>query len=153
MHFLGNMLYLWIFGDNVEDRFGHGRYLAFYLMCGVVAALLQTTFSPGSRVPMVGASGAIAGVLGAYLVMFPKSRILTLVPIFVFVQIIEVPALFFLGFWFLLQLVSGVGTLGQRADVGGVAFWAHAGGFAAGMAAVRFFRRPERLRVEWWDER
>jgi membrane associated rhomboid family serine protease len=153
MHFLGNMLYLWIFGDNVEDRFGHGRYLAFYLMCGVVAALLQTTFSPGSLVPMVGASGAIAGVLGAYLVMFPKSRILTLVPIFVFVQIVEVPALFFLGFWFLLQLVSGVGTLGQRADVGGVAFWAHAGGFAAGMAAVRFFRRPERLRVEWWDER
>jgi membrane associated rhomboid family serine protease len=151
MHFLGNMLYLWIFGDNVEDRFGHGRYLMFYLLCGVVAALLQTVFSPGSRVPMVGASGAIAGVLGAYLVMFPKSRILTLLPVFVFVQIIEVPALFFLGFWFLLQLLSGVGSLGQQADVGGVAFWAHAGGFAAGMAAVRFFRRPERLRVEWWD--
>jgi membrane associated rhomboid family serine protease len=151
MHVLGNMLYLWIFGDNVEDRMGHGRFLAFYLLCGVAAAMLQVAFSPGSSVPMVGASGAIAGVLGAYLVMFPHSRILTLVPIFVVVQIIEVPALYFLGFWFLLQLFGGVGSLSRTADVGGVAFWAHAGGFLAGVVAVWFFRRPERQRVEWWD--
>lgn len=151
MHVIGNMLYLWIFGDNVEDRLGHGRFLFFYLLCGVAAAMLQVAFSPGSRVPMVGASGAIAGVLGAYLVMFPHSRILTLVPLFVFVQIIEVPALFFLGFWFLLQLMSGVGSLGQSADVGGVAFWAHAGGFVMGLLAVWVFKRPERQRVEWWD--
>jgi membrane associated rhomboid family serine protease len=150
-HFLGNMLYLWIFGDNVEDRLGHGRYLAFYLLCGALAAGLQVTFSPGSRVPMVGASGAIAGVLGAYFVMFPRSRVLTLVPIFIIVQLIEVPAIVLLGLWFVLQLLSGVGSLGQTADVGGVAFWAHAGGFIAGMIGVLLFRRPERQRVEWWD--
>ena len=135
MHVVGNMLYLWIFGDNVEDRLGHGRFLAFYLLCGTAAALLQVAFSPGARMPMIGASGAIAGVLGAYLVMFPRSRILTLVPIFVFVQIV------------------GVGSLGQPADVGGVAFWAHAGGFVAGLLLVAPFRRPERHRVEWWDPR
>ena len=151
MHFLGNMLYLWIFGDNVEDRLGHGRFLVFYLMCGVGAALLQVVFSSGSRVPMVGASGAIAGVLGAYLVMFPRSRVLTLVPLFIFVQLVEVPALVLLGLWFALQLLSGVGSLGQTADIGGIAFWAHAGGFVLGMAAVLLFRRPERHRVEWWD--
>jgi len=153
MHVVGNMLYLWIFGDNVEDRLGHGRFLAFYLLCGTAAALLQVAFSPGSRMPMIGASGAIAGVLGAYLVMFPRSRILTLVPIFVFVQIVEIPAIFFLGIWFLLQLLSGVGSLVQPADVGGVAFWAHAGGFVAGLLLVAPFRRPERHRVEWWDPR
>lgn len=152
MHILGNMLYLWIFGDNVEDRMGHGRFLVFYLLCGVGAAMLQMWFSPGSRLPMVGASGAIAGVLGAYLVLFPRSRVLTLVPVFVFIHIIEVPAIVLLGFWFVLQLMSGVGNLG-RADVGGVAFWAHAGGFVVGMLAVWFFKRPERQRVEWWDNR
>lgn len=151
MHVIGNLLFLWIFGDNVEDRLGHGRFLVFYLLCGAVAAMLQVAFNPASAIPMVGASGAIAGVLGAYLVMFPHSRILTLVPIFVFVQIIEVPALLFLGLWFLLQLMSGVGSLGQSADMGGIAFWAHAGGFAAGLVAVWFFKRPERQRVEWWD--
>lgn len=152
-HFLGNMLYLWIFGDNVEDRFGHLRYLFFYLMCGTAAALLQVFFSAGSRIPMVGASGAIAGVLGAYIVMFPHSRVLTIVPIFIIVQFIEVPALLLLGLWFVLQLLNGVGSLAQTADVGGVAFWAHAGGFVVGMIAVFFFRRPERQRVEWWDRR
>jgi membrane associated rhomboid family serine protease len=152
LHFLGNMLYLWIFGDNVEDRFGHGRYLVFYLLAGTAAAFLQALFNPASRLPMVGASGAIAGVLGAYLVMFPHSRVLTLVPIFFFIQIIEIPAIILLGFWFLLQLASGVGSLGRTAaqDVGGVAFWAHAGGFVAGMLLVALFRRPERQRVEWW---
>jgi membrane associated rhomboid family serine protease len=152
LHFLGNMLYLWIFGDNVEDRFGHGRYVVFYLLAGAAAAFLQTVFNPASRLPMVGASGAIAGVLGAYLVMFPHSRVLTLVPIFFFIQIIEIPAVILLGLWFLLQLASGVGSLGHGTgqDIGGVAFWAHAGGFVAGMLMVTLFRRPERQRVEWW---
>jgi membrane associated rhomboid family serine protease len=153
MHFLGNMLYLWIFGDNVEDRVGHGRFVGFYLACGAAAALLQVMVSAGSRVPMIGASGAIAGVLGAYFVMFPRSRVLTLIPIFIFVQLVEVPAIVLLGLWFLLQLLSGVGSLGQRADIGGIAFWAHAGGFAVGMVAVLFLRKPERQRVEWWDRR
>jgi membrane associated rhomboid family serine protease len=151
-HFLGNMLYLWIFGDNVEDRVGHGRFLVFYLLCGGLAALAQTMVQPGSAIPMVGASGAISGVLGAYLLMFPHSRILTLVPIFFIVQLIEVPALVLLGLWFLMQLFSGVGSLGARADVGGVAFWAHAAGFVAGLALIPLFRRPERQRVEWWDQ-
>jgi membrane associated rhomboid family serine protease len=151
-HFLGNMLYLWIFGDNVEDRFGHGRYAAFYVLCGAAAALLQTGLNPDSRVPMIGASGAIAGVLGAYFVMFPRSRVLTLVPIVFFVQLVELPAVLLLGFWFVLQLFSGLGSIGQDANVGGVAFWAHAGGFVAGMAGAYVFRRPERQRVEWWDQ-
>ena len=152
-HLLGNMLYLWIFGDNVEDRLGSFNYLLFYLAGGVAASLAHILTNPGSQIPTVGASGAIAAVLGAYLVMFPRSRILTLVPIFVFVQIVEIPAVFFLGIWFLLQLLSGVGSLGQPADVGGVAFWAHAGGFVAGLLLVAPFRRPERHRVEWWDPR
>jgi membrane associated rhomboid family serine protease len=148
-HLLSNMLFLWIFGDNVEDRMGHGRYLVFYLMCGLAAALLQLVFEAGSQIPMVGASGAIAGVLGAYLVMFPHSRVLTLV----FVAFVEVPAVLLLGLWFATQLLSGLGTLAvvRPEDMGGVAFWAHAGGFAAGAALVLLFRRPERMRVEWWD--
>jgi membrane associated rhomboid family serine protease len=148
-HLFSNMLFLWIFGDNVEDRLGHGRYLAFYLLCGLAAALLQVFFEAGSRIPMVGASGAIAGVLGAYLVMFPHSRVLTLV----FVAFIEVPAVLLLGLWFATQLLSGLGTLAavRPEDMGGVAFWAHAGGFAAGAALVLLFRRPERMRVDWWD--
>jgi membrane associated rhomboid family serine protease len=148
-HLFSNMLFLWIFGDNVEDRLGHGRYLAFYLLCGLAAALLQVFFEAGSRIPMVGASGAIAGVLGAYLVMFPHSRVLTLV----FVAFVEVPAVLLLGLWFATQLLSGLGTLAavQPEDMGGVAFWAHAGGFAAGAALVLLFRRPERMRVDWWD--
>ena len=109
LHFAGNMLYLWIFGDNVEDRMGHGRFLTFYLLCGAAAALAQTIVIPDSVVPMVGASGAIAGVMGAYFVLYPKSRIVTLVPIFFFIHIMEVPAIFFLGIWFLMQFMSGVG--------------------------------------------
>jgi membrane associated rhomboid family serine protease len=153
LHFLGNMLYLWIFGDNVEDRFGHGRYLVFYLLCGTLAALAQVFTAPSSTVPMVGASGAIAGVLGAYLVMFPRSRVLTLVPIIFFIQIVEVPATILLGLWFVLQLVNGIGALSvaRGSEIGGVAFWAHAAGFASGMALVWLFRRRERERVEWWD--
>ena len=153
MHAGGNMLYLWIFGDNVEDRMGHGRYLAFYLLCGIAAALAQVWSTPGSPVPMVGASGAIAGVMGAYFVLYPRSRIVTLLPFIIFFQVVEVPAVFFLGVWFLMQFVNGLGSLaiteGQMA--GGIAFWAHVAGFAAGLAGVFLFRRPERQRVEWWD--
>lgn len=154
LHIAGNMLYLWIFGDNVEDRMGHGRYLAFYLGCGVAAALAQTYADPASTIPMVGASGAIAGVMGAYFVLYPHSRIVTLLPIFIFIQIIEVPAIFFLGIWFAMQLLSGVGSIAQTADAtsGGIAFWAHAAGFIAGLVGVLFFKRPERQRVEWWND-
>jgi len=149
-HLCSNMLFLWIFGDNVEDRMGHGRYLLFYLVCGLAAALLQVAVDPDSLVPMVGASGAIAGVLGAYLVLFPQSRVLTLV----FIVLVEVPAVLLLGVWFATQLLSGLGALAvvRPEDMGGVAFWAHAGGFAAGAALVLLFRRPERMRVEWWDQ-
>jgi membrane associated rhomboid family serine protease len=152
LHVGGNMLYLWIFGDNVEDRMGHGRFLVFYLLCGTTAALAQTIMSPDSVVPMVGASGAVAGVMGAYFVLYPHSRIVTLLPLFVFWQIIEVPAIFFLGVWFLMQFLSGVGSVATAtADSGGVAFWAHVAGFVAGVSGVLLFRRPERQRVEWWD--
>src|SRR5258705_4049042 len=150
-HVGGNMLYLWIFGDNVEDRMGHGRFLVFYLLCGTAAALAQTITAPDSVVPMVGASGAIAGVMGAYFVLYPKSRIVTLLPLFFFFQIIEVPAIYFLGFWFVMQFLSGVGSIGTAAT-GGVAFWAHVAGFLAGLSGVIVFRRPGRQRVEWWHD-
>jgi membrane associated rhomboid family serine protease len=153
LHFGGNMLYLWIFGDNVEDRMGHGRFLVFYLLCGTAAAMAQTIVNPDSVVPMVGASGAIAGVMGAYFVLYPRSRIVTLLPLFFFFQIVEVPAIFFLGFWFLLQLLSGVGSMATATgSEGGIAFWAHAAGFLAGLSGVLVFRRPERQRVEWWND-
>src|SRR6188508_1436374 len=149
MHVGGNMLFLWIFGDNVEDRMGHGRFLLFYLLCGSAAAIAQTLMQPDSLIPMVGASGAIAGVMGAYFVLYPHSRIVTLVPIFLFIQLIEVPAIVFLGIWFLMQFLSGVGsvaTAASRQPAGGVAFWAHVAGFAAGVGGVFLFRRPERQR-------
>jgi membrane associated rhomboid family serine protease len=148
------MLYLWIFGDNVEDRFGHGRFLVFYLLCGTVAALAQVAVSPDSTVPTIGASGAIAGVMGAYFVLYPHSRVLALIPLFIFWPIVEIPAVFFLGFWFLLQLVSGFGSLAltQQTQGGGVAFWAHVAGFLAGLLGVVIFRRRERERVEWWND-
>jgi membrane associated rhomboid family serine protease len=154
MHFGGNMLYLWIFGDNVEDRMGRGRFVAFYLLCGTVAALVQTWASPDSHVPMVGASGAIAGVMGAYFVMYPRSRIVTLIPLFVFMQLVEIPALVFLGIWFVMQFLSGLGSaLSPQANIsGGIAFWAHVAGFVAGVVGVYAFRRPERARVEWWHD-
>jgi membrane associated rhomboid family serine protease len=155
LHFGGNMLYLWIFGDNVEDRMGHGRFVLFYLLCGTAAALAQTISSPDSVVPMVGASGAIAGVMGAYFVLYPRSRIVTLVPLFLFIQIVEVPAIFFLGIWFVMQLLSGVGSMATATGGepgGGIAFWAHAAGFVAGISGVLVFRRPERQRVEWWND-
>ena len=153
LHFLGNMLYLWIFGDNVEDRVGHGRFIGFYLTCGLAATLAQVVGNPTSVVPIVGASGAIAGVMGAYFVLFPRSRVLTLLPLFIVWELIEVPAILFLGFWFLLQLLSGVGSVGAGQDVSGIAFWAHIAGFATGAVAIFFFRRPERQRVDWWGRR
>jgi len=127
-HIIGNMLYLWIFGDNVEDRIGHAKYLFFYLACGWVASYAQIFSSPASRVPSIGASGAIAGVLGAYLTLYPGAHVLTLIPIGFFTQVARIPAIFFLGFWFLQQLVMGAGSLGvHTAETGGVAWWAHVG--------------------------
>ena len=151
LHVIGNMWYLWIFGDNVEDRMGHLRYLAFYLMAGMAAGLAQVLLNMGSDLPTIGASGAIAGVMGAYFVLYPHSRILTLIPIIVFIEIVEIPAIFFLGVWFVMQLFSGVGSLDASGQMGGVAFWAHAGGFIAGAGLVFVFRRKERVRVEWWS--
>ncbi len=143
LHLIGNMLYLFIFGDNVEDRLGHGRYLAFYLLCGIAAGAGQAIVSAGSNIPMVGASGAIAGVSGAYLLFFPRARVVTLVPIFLFLQVIEIPAILFLVPWFLWQVMSGVATLGHDAS-GGVAFFAHVGGFVAGMILAPVLRRANR---------
>lgn len=142
IHVLGNMWFLYIFGDNVEDRVGHGRYVAFYLLCGVTAALAQTMLSPSSTIPMVGASGAIAGVLGAYFLLFPHARVLTLVPIFIFIQLMEVPAVVFLLLWFLFQFIQG--SLSPILGQGGTAWWAHIGGFVAGMALIYLFKKPER---------
>ncbi len=135
MHLAGNMLYLWVFGNNIEDIAGHGRFLAFYLLCGLVAALAQGLTDPGSEVPMIGASGAISGVLGAYLVLFPHARVQVLVPVII-VFFTTVPAGLLLGLWFVFQLLNGAMASGE----GGVAFWAHAGGFVAGMALIWLFR-------------
>ena len=150
LHLIGNMWTLYIFGDNVEDTLGHWGYVAFYLACGVVACLAQLLSNPDSQVPMVGASGAIAGIMGAYFALFPHSRILTLVPILFFV-IIEVPAYVFLGLWFLLQFFAGTfSILGPGGQIG-VAFWAHVGGFAAGYFLLRLLlqekaRSPSQVR-------
>jgi len=145
MHVIGNMLYLWIFGDNVEDRLGHVRFLIFYLFAGACAAILQILFNPFSGIPMVGASGAIAGVMGAYFVLYPQSRVLTAVFIVFFFDLIEIPAVFFLGIWFLMQLLSGVGSLGvNNAAGGGTAFWAHVGGFVVGFAVGWVLRARDR---------
>jgi membrane associated rhomboid family serine protease len=136
LHLLGNMLYLWIFGDNVEDRLGHFRFLFFYVLSGLGAALTQVALSPDSTIPTEGASGAIAGVLGAYLVSFPRSRVVTFIPIFIFPWIVEIPAVAYLLFWFVMQLLSGVASLNVPAGTGGVAWWAHVGGFVAGIIGV-----------------
>ena len=148
-HFLGNMLFLWIFGDNVEDRLGHVRFVIFYILCGVAATVAHVFMNPGSMVPTIGASGAIAGVMGAYFLMYPHSRVLALVPLFIVFEVIEVPAILFLGIWFLMQFFYGVGTR-AGAEAGGVAFWAHIAGFVAGMAGVLLLRKPSRSR--WRSE-
>ena len=148
-HLIGNLWYLWIFGDNVEDVLGHAGFLVFYLVCGVVASLLHYLTGPLAELPMVGASGAIAAVLGAYIVAFPRARVFTLLPLFPFFQVVPLPAFFVLGLWFLLQFVLGLGVLGA-AGTGGIAFWAHIGGFASGWLTmwVVLSRRRSRGRAE-----
>ncbi|MBN2231318.1 MAG: rhomboid family intramembrane serine protease [Deltaproteobacteria bacterium] len=145
LHLLGNMLYLWIFGDNVEDRLGHGAYVFFYLWCGLVAAGVHVATNPHSMVPTIGASGAVAGVMGAYFLLYPRARVVTLVPIIFFFTIIELPAFFFLGIWFLMQLLQGMTSLaGPRQIYGGIAWWAHIGGFVCGQLLVTGMLRRHR---------
>lgn len=141
MHIIGNMLFLYIFGDNVEDRMGHLKYLIFYIICGVVAALFQVVTNTASQIPMVGASGAISGVLAAYLLFYPRAKILTLVPIFIFIQFVHLPAFVYILLWFGFQLLSGIGALSIPGDVGGVAFWAHIGGFVGGIIIAKSFQK------------
>ena len=142
-HVIGNMWYLWIFGDNVEDRVGHGRFIVFYLLCGICAAIAQIAVDPGSTLPTIGASGAIAGVMGAYFVLYPQSRVLTLLP-WIFIQVVEMPAIILLGFWFLMQLFSA-GAIAVTASThgGGVAFMAHVAGFAVGAIGIFVFRKRQ----------
>ncbi len=141
LHLIGNMLFLYIFGDNVEDQFGHLKYLFFYVVAGFAAAMTQVYVNAASHAPMIGASGAIAGVLGAYVLMFPTARVATLIPIFFFFQIVELPAFVFLGLWFLMQILSGILSLGIGGDAGGVAWWAHIGGFGAGAVMLPFLKK------------
>lgn len=151
MHILGNMLFLWVFGRNVEDLIGGARYLALYLGCGIIAAVVQVVFNPYSRVPTIGASGAIAGVMGAYLIKFPRTRINSLFFLF-FVTFIEIPAPFLLLYWFAVQFFSGIGSLtSPEYRGGGVAWFAHIGGFIAGMLLVRMFPDKRRWRT-WYEE-
>jgi membrane associated rhomboid family serine protease len=154
LHLIGNMWFLWIYGDNVEDVLGRSRYLTFYLLCGAAAAATHLAFNAASRVPTVGASGAIAGVMGAYLVKFPRSRIVTLVPIFIFFTTIEVPAFLILIYWFVIQVFSGIGSVGSsHLSQGGVAWFAHVGGFVAGLALIKILKTRERYRHRsdvWW---
>ena len=149
LHILGNMLYLYIFGDNVEDMLGPGRFLLFYIACGILSFATQILLQAHSMVPNVGASGAIAGVLGAYFILFPRARVLTLIPLFIFFPLVEIPAFFFLGIWFLIQFLSGAASLGRSSALsGGVAWWAHIGGFVAGIVLLKILlpgdaaRRP-----------
>jgi membrane associated rhomboid family serine protease len=143
LHLGGNMLYLWIFGDNVEDRFGHAPFLIFYLLCGLGATFAQLAFSLGSNIPNLGASGAIAGVLGSYILLFPQGKIRVLQG----QRVILMPALIVIGFWIVLQLFSGIGSIAQTADTGGVAYMAHIGGFVAGFVLTFLFRGSTALRL------
>src|SRR3954447_8104546 len=147
-HVIGNMWYLWIFGDNVEDRVGHGRFIVFYLLCGIAAAFGQIVIDPTSTLPTIGASGAIAGVMGGYFVLYPHSRVLTLIP-WIFLQIVELPAIVLLGFWFVMQLFSA-GTIAMTSSShgGGVAFAAHVVGFVMGIGGVFLFRKRD---LDPWD--
>ena len=140
-HLIGNMWFLWVFGNNIEDSMGHIRFVVFYLLCGLAAAALQVAVSPSSAIPMLGASGAIGGVMGAYVVLYPKVRVHMLVFLGFFVTTIAVPAYLMLGYWFLIQLLGGIPSLAREG--GGVAFWAHVGGFVAGAAVIKLFRNPD----------
>ena len=162
LHIVANIWTLWIFGDNVEDRMGPLRFIIFYLVCGVLAALTQVLVTPDATIPSVGASGAIAGILGAYLLFFPTARLIVLIPILFFPFFFELPAVIFLVLWFFIQLFGGTAMLASPQQVGGIAFWAHIGGFIAGILLCRFFvRRPVRRRLqpdeyglEWaWEPR
>ena len=150
LHLIGNMWYLWIFGDNVEDRLGHITFLIFYLLSGLGAGIVHTVLNPETVIPSVGASGAIAGVLGGYLISFPFAKVLTLVPIFMFLQVVEIPALIVLGLWFVMQFFYGTAslTVTSATNAGGVAWWAHVGGFVIGMLLVGLFPRKDRLRYD-----
>ncbi len=143
LHLGSNMLYLWIFGDNVEDRFGHIKFAVFYLGCGLVATFAQLAFGPGSNLPNLGASGAVAGVLGAYILLFPQGRIRVLQG----QQVIQVPALIVIGLWIVLQLFSGIGSIASSAQTGGVAYMAHIGGFVAGLGLTLLFRGSSRAQL------
>jgi len=144
LHIGSNMLFLWIFGDNVEDRLGHVRYLLFYFLCGLAASAAHIYFNWGSPIPSVGASGAIAGVLGGYFLLFPKATVRTLLFLGPFVTITRIPAIIMIGFWFVTQLLAGVAAFGQTEQTAGVAFWAHIGGFIVGLPLVLLLRQPER---------
>jgi membrane associated rhomboid family serine protease len=147
LHILGNMLYLWVFGDNVEDALGHVTFLVFYLACGVGAALLQVYANTDALTPMVGASGAISGVLASYLLLFPRQGVRTLIFVFVFVTVITLPAILVIGFWIVLQFINGLGSIGpQTTQTAGVAYFAHIGGFAAGIALTLLLRAVGRVR-------
>ena len=144
LHIGGNMIFLWVFGDNVEDQIGHVRFLVFYLLCGVIAGLSQVAISPDARVPAVGASGAIAGVLAAYFILFPRAQVRTLLFFGIFFTITRISAVFLIGFWIVLQFILGIVALGS-VDGGGVAYFAHVGGFIAGLALIQIFRRRDEI--------
>lgn len=146
LHLLGNMLYLWIFGDNVEATLGHFRFLIFYLLCGLIASFAHISFYPNSTVPVIGASGAISGILGAYFLLFPNAYVQALLFFFYFIRIVRIPAFLVLGFWFLFQLLSGLGSL-TTLEKGGVAWFAHIGGFVAGMLLILFFPKRKKRTV------
>jgi membrane associated rhomboid family serine protease len=151
LHLLSNMWALYIFGDNVEDRLGSGRYLLFYLITGAAAGLAQALIGTTSRVPLVGASGAIAGVLAGYLLLYPTARVITLIPVFFLPWFVEIPAVVYLLVWFVSQFFSGVLSLGAQA-MGGVAYWAHIGGFVAGLLLVNVFARRPRAQYRWYPD-
>ena len=153
LHLLGNMMFLWVFGRNVEDLIGSGSYLGFYLVCGLAAGILQVVTSPYSRIPTIGASGAIAGVMGAYLIKFPRARIVTLVPIIIFITTVEIPAWIMLAWWFVIQLFSGFGSFSNASyNGGGTAWFAHVGGFVSGMLLIRAFAVKRRQWRPWHEE-
>jgi membrane associated rhomboid family serine protease len=152
LHFIGNMWMLYLFGDNVEDRMGSVRYFVFYMLCGLASSAAHIVVDPSSEVPSIGASGAIAGVLGAYLVLFPTARVITLVPVFIIPFLFEIPAIIFLGFWFVSQLWSGVLSLVNPTAYGGIAWWAHIGGFLAGIGLVYVFRQSRKRKREYYAD-
>ncbi|KPK67545.1 hypothetical protein AMJ87_13210 [candidate division WOR_3 bacterium SM23_60] len=147
MHIFGNMLFLWIFADNVEDRFGHIRFIFFYIVCGIAGALLHAVTAPNSMVPMIGASGAISGVLGAYILLYPKARVLALIPFGFFLRVTYLPSVLFLGIWFLFQFLSGLSSLGARGA--GVAYFAHIGGFVVGLLFALPFRKKRKRNIDY----